>query len=75
MRFRRQLGMLRSGLLVLLALSLLGCEKPPAPAPPSASSTERPNLVVVVVDDLRWDGSPPQVPISRRPTSTGRRRA
>lgn len=55
MRFRRQLGMLRSGLLVQLALSLLGCEKPPASAPPSAPSTERPNLVVVVVDDLRWD--------------------
>jgi N-acetylglucosamine-6-sulfatase len=38
----------------LLALSLAACGEPPGPAV-SSPTTERPNLVVVVVDDLRWD--------------------
>jgi arylsulfatase A-like enzyme len=42
-------------LLFLLTLFVSACEKPPAASPPSLPSTERPNLVVVVVDDLRWD--------------------
>lgn len=41
--------------LLFLALSLAGCERPPSSAPPGAPPSERPNLVVVVVDDLRWD--------------------
>ena len=40
---------------LFLALFLAGCEEPPSPAPPSPPPGERPNLVVVIVDDLRWD--------------------
>lgn len=40
---------------LFLVLMLTGCEAPPSAAPPSAPPGERPNLVVVVVDDLRWD--------------------
>jgi len=49
--------MMRLGV-VLVALLLGACGKPqgsqPPPAPGTASG-DRPNLVVVVVDDLRWD--------------------
>ena len=40
---------------LVLALTLAGCGGPSSSAPPSAPQGERPNLVVVVVDDLRWD--------------------
>jgi N-acetylglucosamine-6-sulfatase len=43
-------------LIRFLALGLAGCSQPAREAPPSAGAdTARPNLVVVVVDDLRWD--------------------
>lgn len=38
----------------LIALSLLACGDGP-PSPPGAAAGDRPNIVVVVVDDLRWD--------------------
>ena len=37
----------------LLALAGIACSEDPAPPP--AASAFRPNLIVVVVDDLRWD--------------------
>lgn len=40
----------------VLALGLTACSQPPREAPQSAGAdSSRPNLVVVVVDDLRWD--------------------
>jgi len=45
----------RTRLLFLLALSLSGCAERPGSPPPSPPPTDRPNFVVVVVDDLRWD--------------------
>lgn len=38
----------------LIALGLLACGDGP-PSPPGAAAGDRPNIVVVVVDDLRWD--------------------
>jgi arylsulfatase A-like enzyme len=39
----------------VFALTLIGCAGAPNPPPTSSPLGARPNLVVVVVDDLRWD--------------------
>jgi arylsulfatase A-like enzyme len=47
---------MRIALTGCLVLGLAACSQPAREAPPSAGAdTTRPNLVVVVVDDLRWD--------------------
>lgn len=46
--------MLRSAR-VLLALGLAACTQVDAPAAAGTAPSERPNLVVVIVDDLRFD--------------------
>lgn len=51
---RQFYGMLRAARF-LFALGVTACAKPEAPAPPGAPSTDRPNIVVVLVDDLRFD--------------------
>ena len=40
---------------LFIVLVLTGCEGAPSAVPPGSPPSERPNLVVVVVDDLRWD--------------------
>lgn len=48
--------MISPGRILRLVLVLAACgESPEPPPPPGPSATDRPNLVVVVVDDLRWD--------------------
>jgi N-acetylglucosamine-6-sulfatase len=40
---------------LLLALALVACGGSDSPAPPNATPADRPNIVVVIVDDLRFD--------------------
>ncbi len=40
---------------VLLALVLVACDAPETPAPASATPSARPNIVVVLLDDMRFD--------------------
>jgi arylsulfatase A-like enzyme len=40
---------------LLLIVTLAACDRPGTPAPPEVLDSARPNLVVVLVDDLRFD--------------------
>jgi arylsulfatase A-like enzyme len=46
---------MRRSVRFLLILGLVACGKQEAPAPPASPNSDRPNLVVVLVDDLRFD--------------------
>ena len=43
------------GVILGLILVVAGCGNPPVPPPASGAGVQRPNVVVVLVDDLRFD--------------------
>ena len=48
-------GTSRASVILGLILVVAGCGNPPTPPPASGAGVERPNVVVVLVDDLRFD--------------------
>ncbi|MGE0360107.1 MAG: sulfatase [Vicinamibacterales bacterium] len=42
-------------LVTMTALATLSCNAPPPPSQPAPAAPRRPNLVFVLVDDMRWD--------------------